>query len=66
MRFAGAYAGGKDLRETVPSETQLDESIEAVLNTELEPGLDAYDSTAADTVSAKCLTCTLTPSDCTC
>lgn len=66
MRFAGAYLGGKGLLETVPSEAQLDESIEVVLKTEAEPNLDADDSTAADTASAKCLTCILTPPGCTC
>jgi len=45
--------GVEDLRETVPSETQLDESTEAVLKTEVEPHLDADDSTAVDPVSAE-------------
>lgn len=52
VRFARVYAGGTDLRVTVPSETQLDESMEAVLKTEVELNLHADDSTAADTVSA--------------
>lgn len=58
--------GVEDVREIVPSEAQLDESIEVVLKTEVEPKLDADDGAALDQYLRKCIICSPPPSDFTC